>query len=297
MRVSAPAKDVRLAQAQPVEVQIETADDLALRSVALRFTRLSGSGESFTFQEGEVPLFVTRLDGRRWTAAARWALGGLKLEDGDALVYRAVARDSNPAAEWVSSESFTDRDRPGLRAGVRRLRDSRGRPPLRDQPADGDRQDRAAAERAASARASRATPIRRGLLGVEQRMVQAEFIFLSGGEVEDEVEEAEQSHELVEGRLENVGRAEMLRAIAEMSRAEARLNLRRCRRRARPERAALQALQRAFDRRRYFLRVTPERARIDPPRRLSGSLADARSWPREPAHASVTSRSTCANAG
>jgi hypothetical protein len=122
-------------------------------------------------------------------------------------------------------------------------------------------------------------------IGVEQRMVKAEFIFLSGGEVEDEVVEAEQSHELVEGRLENVGRAEMLRAIAAMTRAEERLNQGDAAPALIHERAALQALQRAFDRRRYFLRVTPERARIDASRRLSGSLAEAKPGERGPAAA------------
>jgi hypothetical protein len=46
------------------------------------------------------------------------------------------------------------------------------------------------------------------------------------------------------------------------------------------ERAALKALQRAFDRRRYFLRTLPERARIDTTRRLTGDRKDARSFTR-----------------
>jgi hypothetical protein len=43
----------------------------------------------------------------------------------------------------------------------------------------------------------------------------------------------------------------------------------------------LTALQRAFDRRWYFLRTLPERTRIDPGRRLSGERSEARSWVRD----------------
>jgi hypothetical protein len=115
---------------------------------------------------------------------------------------------------------------------------------------------------------------------MEQRMVRAEVVFLSGGEVEDEVAEAEQSSELQEGRLQNAGRSEMMLAINEMSRAEARLNAGDTAGALAFERAALAALQRAFDRRRYFLRTLGERSRIDPSRRLTGNSASARSSSR-----------------
>jgi hypothetical protein len=115
------------------------------------------------------------------------------------------------------------------------------------------------------------------LLGVEQRMVKAEFVFMTGGEVEDEVEEATHAHELAEGRLENAAQVELLNAIREMSRAEERLNGGDTARALEFERAALKALQRAFDRRRYLLRTLPERTRIDAGRRLTGELATARS--------------------
>ena len=118
------------------------------------------------------------------------------------------------------------------------------------------------------------------MLAIEQRMVRSEVVFLSGGEVQDEVAEAEHSHELQEGRLENAGRVEMLRAINDMSRAEALLNGGDTAGALVFERSALAALQRAFDRRRYFLRTTPERSRIDPSRRLSGDLEKARPYER-----------------
>jgi hypothetical protein len=105
---------------------------------------------------------------------------------------------------------------------------------------------------------------------------------MTGGHVEDEVEEAEQAHELAEGRMENSAQVELLAAIREMSRAEARLNAGDTTQGLQFERAALNALQRAFDRRRYLLRTLPERTRIDPSRRLTGELATARSSTQSP---------------
>jgi hypothetical protein len=95
--------------------------------------------------------------------------------------------------------------------------------------------------------------------------------------VEDEVEEAAGAHELAEGRLENTAQVELLAAIREMSRAEARLNDANTVEALQFERAALRALQRAFDRRRYLLRTLPERTRIDLSRRLTGEIGNARS--------------------
>jgi hypothetical protein len=284
VRIDVPGNDLMLPAARPVQVRIESADDLALQAIALKYTRVSGSGESFTFQEGEVPLTVTRVDDRRWRASAQWAIDALALEDGDALVYRAVARDANPGGEEASSASYlieigtpSDVAAAGfaLPEDDRRYALSQQMVIVKTERLLGEQSDLSRDDFADRARA----------IGVEQRMVKAEFIFLSGGEVEDEVVEAEQSHELVEGRLENVGRAEMLRAIAAMTRAEERLNQGDAAPALIHERAALQALQRAFDRRRYFLRVTPERARIDASRRLSGSLAEAKPGERGPAAA------------
>ena len=46
-------------------------------------------------------------------------------------------------------------------------------------------------------------------LAVEQRMIRAEFVFMLGGEVEDEEVEAEQSTELQAGRLQNRGQRDL----------------------------------------------------------------------------------------
>jgi hypothetical protein len=119
------------------------------------------------------------------------------------------------------------------------------------------------------------------MIGMEQRMVRAEVVFLSGGEIQDEVEEAAHSHELAEGRLENQGRAEMLRALNFMSRAEAQLNDGNAAGALPLERQALASLERALDRRRYFLRTLPDRSRIDMTRRLTGERREARSSTRD----------------
>ena len=107
-------------------------------------------------------------------------------------------------------------------------------------------------------------------------MIRNEFSFMVGGEVEDEVEEAAHSHELQEGRDDNKGRRDVLAAIRAMSRAEQMLNRANTTEALPHERAAVDALQRAFSRTRYLLRTLPVRAQIDLDRRLSGDRAGAR---------------------
>ncbi len=53
------------------------------------------------------------------------------------------------------------------------------------------------------------------------------------------------------------------------------------------EREALASLERALDRRRYFLRTLPDRSRIDVTRRLTGTRTEARSWLRDQASANA----------
>jgi hypothetical protein len=282
--IRTPAKDLMFNEPQgEVVVEAEARDDIALDSFALRFTRMSGSGETFAFEEGELPLQIDRSAADAWKGRGTIRLQALKLADGDTLVYRAVARDKKPAADPAASESFTieigrlsgasftgfalpeDRERQGLSQQMLILKTER-------LHADREKLGH-----------DRVTEQSR-LLAIEQRMVRAEFVFMTGGEVEDEVEEATHAHELAEGRLENQGQAELLAAIREMSRAEARLNAAETAEALVFERLALRALQRAFDRRRYLLRTLPERTRIDPARRLSGGLEDARSAAMSAAH-------------
>lgn len=280
VRIVTPGRDLAFTTPDhAVDVAIEAEDGEGLRALELRFVRMSGAGESFDFSEGRVPLQVERSAAGEWRARARWALATLGLEDGDSIVYRARARDTSPDADWVSSESFTIDLGARLEfAGTgfamvdedRRYAISQQMVIVKTERLQTERRRHSAHQWAEETR----------MLAVEQRMVRSEVVFLSGGEVQDEVEEAEHSHELQEGRLENAGRAEMLRAINEMSRAEARLNAGDTAGALVFERSALAALQRAFDRRRYFLRTLPERSRIDATRRLTGDRRDARSSAR-----------------
>jgi hypothetical protein len=280
VRIARPAQDlVFAAPAGQVPIDIEARDDVGLASVALKYTVVSGSGEAFTFKEGEWPVDVARSSAGEWRAGAQLPLAALQLQDGDTLVYRAIARDAKPGAEPASSETYLieigklggfastgfalpeDRDRQGLSQQMLIVKTERlhaNRPTL----------------------GAEALVEQSRLLAIEQRMVKAEFVFMTGGEVADEVEEATSAHELAEGRLENSAQVELLTAIREMSRAESRLNDANTAQALIFERAALSALQRAFDRRRYLLRTLPERTRIDVTRRLTGDLAAARSSSR-----------------
>ena len=76
-----------------------------------------------------------------------------------------------------------------------------------------------------------------------------------GGHVEDEEEEADQSHEIQEGRLENRARR-VSAAVRHMTVAERGLAAFSTSRRAPPAKAAVEALQRAFGHSRYILRAS-----------------------------------------
>jgi hypothetical protein len=117
-------------------------------------------------------------------------------------------------------------------------------------------------------------------LAVEQRMIRAEFVFMLGGEVEDEEVEAEQSTELQAGRLQNHGQRDVRAATIAMSQAEKLLTGVDLARALVAERAAVAALQRAFSRQRYILRALATRSQLDPTRRLTGNLSEARDWRR-----------------
>lgn len=276
VRIEAPARDLVMRDSSgQVPVHVVAEDDLALDDVALRYTRVAGSGETFTFEEGEAPLTIERATPTAWRARATLSLGSLKLEEGDTLVYRAIARDGKPGREPSVSDTFIVEI--GRLAGAASA--GFAVPRERDRQAISQQMVIIKTERLHAARATMAPNAfaeQTRLLAIEQRMVKAEFVFMTGGHVEDEVAEAEAGHELAEGRLENEAQVELLNAIREMSRAEARLNDTDTARALVFERAALRALQRAFDRRRYLLRTLPERTRIDPARRLTGERREAR---------------------
>lgn len=277
-----PAKDLIFPDGTgQFPVRIDARDDVALRSLSLHYTRVSGSGEAFTFEEGEWPIAIEREGAGNWVGRATFSLAGLKVQDGDTVVYRAMARDARPGADPSTSDTYLIEI--GRLAGVAST--GFALPAERDRQAISQQILIIKTERLHAGRGKLSAEALREqaqLLAIEQRMVKAEFVFMTGGEVQDEVEEATHAHELAEGRLENSGQAELLTAIREMSRAEARLNAAETAPALEFERAALTALQRAFDRRRYLLRTLPERARIDTSRRLTGDLGEARSSTRSP---------------
>jgi hypothetical protein len=281
IRIEAPAKDLLLpGRAPDLRVATTATDDHGLTSLELRFTKVSGSGEQFEFEEGALPLAPQREQPRVWKGTAMLPLSRLALQPGDALIYRVVGTDARGAgAGEASSETFfveiaapgqvtmagfelpPDRERYALSQQMIVLKIQRLLARQRSLPKE------AVAKEAAG-------------IAAEQRAVRGNFIFLMGGHVEDEEEEAAQSHEIQEGRLENSARREMAAAIGHMSHVEQALAAVDVAASLPPARAAVQALQRAFGRNRYLLRSIPVRSRLDPSRRLSGDLGGTADWKR-----------------
>ena len=287
LRVVSPGKDTAFAEPKgQLAIAVDSRDDLGLSSLAVRFVKASGGGENVSFSEGEIALRIDRPSDQQWTAQASLALQSLSLANGDILVYRAIARDTNPAGAPVQSEQYlieigknaeiadagfalpTEEKKYAISQQMVIYKTEQLIARLRQGPGAAGSKGDSSLEQAR-------------IIGMEQRMVRAEVVFLGGGEVEDELEEAAKSDELTEGRLQNSGRAEMLRAINAMSRAEAQLNEGRVVEALVFERQALASLELALDRRRYFLRTLPDRSRIDATRRLTGERRAARSWTRE----------------
>ena len=282
IQIDAPAKDLLLPNAKPtVAIAASATDDFGLQALDLRYTKISGAGEQFEFQEGTLPLAITQESGRSWKARAEVALPTLGLAPGDSLVYRVVGRDRRPGNAGVASSDtfFIEIAGPGqvALAGF-------------ELPPDGERYalsqqmivlklERLKAREASIGRPALEEAVES--IAAEQRAVKANFVFLTGGHVEDEDAEAEQSHEIQEGRLEHTARREIARAIQFMTRTEQGLAQISTTMALPPARAAVEALQRAFGRNRYFLRTLPVRSRVDPARRLTGELTSASDWRRE----------------
>ena len=282
IRIEAPGKDLLLPDAKStVTVAASATDDFGLRSLELRYTKASGSGENFEFQEGTIPLDLTRENERAWKGRAAIALSRLGMGPGDAIIYRVAGRDARPgdAGLAVSDTFFVEIAGPGQVA-----LEGFELPPDRERYALSQQMIVLKLERLrAREKAITRTALEDEIAGIaaEQRAVRANFIFLMGGHVEDEEEEAAHSDEIQEGRLENTARKEIVTAIQHMSRAEQGLAAVSTGAALPPARAAVAALQRAFGRNRYFLRTLPVRSRVDPSRRLTGELKDASDWTRE----------------
>lgn len=288
VRIEAPAKDLLLPDGtRSIPVKVSASDDLALARLELRYTKVSGTGEQFEFVEGVLPVTLQRSTERDWTADAQLALASLKLGPGDSLVYRAVARDRRPgdAGLAASDTYFVEIAGPGQVAleGVEM-------PPELERYAMSQQMIVVKIERLRT-REPKMTPEalteEAASLAAEQRTVRANFVFLLGGHVEDEFEEAEQSHEIQEGRLENTARKDINDAISQMTRAEQGLTARNTSAALPPARAAVESLQRAFGRSRYLLRSLAVSSRVDPSRRLTGDLEGAGEWRRSESDPSV----------
>ena len=275
VRITEPGKDLflRSAATRPLSIRLQAEDDLGLRTLRLTYTKVAGSGESFTFTEGEAPIIVTRTNERQWTAAAHLPLDTMSLDVGDMVVYRGVAIDGRPGAKPVESDAFI----------VEIVSAS-------DAMAEGfsidERQDKYALSQqmviiktekliAKTATLSKEELLDQALgIAAEQRSVRAEIVFMMGGEFEDEEVEAEHETELAEGRTANSGRADLGRATRAMSRAASQLTDVDLKTALTSERTALAAMQRALSRRRFILRTLTQREQIDDTRRLQGKLAD-----------------------
>ena len=282
IRIEAPGRDLLLPDASgTIPVAAAASDDFGLRNLEIRYTRISGSGERFDFEEGTVSAAVTRNSDRQWSARATLDLSALRLQAGDSLVYRAIARDARPGDVGTASSDtfFIEIAGPGQVA-----LEGFEMPPEGERYALSQQMIVLKIERLlARHRALTAEALREQVLTIaaEQRAVRGNFVFLMGGHVEDEEEEAEQSHEIQEGRLQTSARAEISAAITHMTHAEQALTAAQLPAALPSAKAAVEALQRAFGRNRYFLRTIPVRNRVDPSRRLSGELAEARDWRRE----------------
>jgi hypothetical protein len=294
--ITVPGKDLLLPDAnRRVDVAGTATDDIGLTRLELRFTTISGSGEQFDFKEGSAVITIERESAGRWRARGDLPLRSLGLEPGDTVIYRFVAFDGRGIA-GASDTYMVDIAAPGqpTLAGFEL-------PPDRDPYAISQQMILLKIQRLHARRASltpEALTEEAHGIAAEQRTVRATFTFLMGGEVQDEEEEAAHAHEIEEGRLENTARRDMLEAVRHMTVVETRLMTPDTGGAIPPARAAVQALERAFGRRRYFLRTLPVRSRIDTSRRLSGNLAEARDSSRpvepgeEPAEASAARRAS-----
>jgi hypothetical protein len=289
VRIAVPGRDLVFADGSPsIEFSVHATDDFGLQSLTLEYTKVAGSGEEYTFNAGAIPLTIARASGRDWTGMATRTLAALGLKDGDMLVYRAAASDMKPGdRQAISDAFFIEISTLGVAAGdAFTLPEEETRYALSEQMLI-VKTERLMRERPSLA--ADAVTERLLNLAVEQRRIRAEFVFMLGGEIEDEDVEAEQSIELQAGRLANRGQRDLRDATRAMSRAETLLTGGDPASALAAERVAVTALQRAFARDRYLLRALATRAQLDPARRLTGDRHGTRDT-RQPLPASPENR-------
>jgi hypothetical protein len=289
VRVTTPGHDLYVPDGRRVlDLALDADDDLGLASLRVRYTKVSGSEENFTFTEGEVPLAVDRKTNTSWSARGTLKLESLNLEPGDLVVYRGVAADRRPGAAPVESDTFiVEITEPGAIAAEGFAVDED-----RDRYALSQQMIILRTERLAARRSTMpAEEFADAAIGLaaEQRHVRAGFVFMMGGELADagldpttlnEEEEAHNEGDLAAGYHANQGRLDLLHAIRSMSLAAGSLHTSDLQKALVDERAALASLLRAFARNRYILRALTERERLDLSRRLTGVLAAISRAPR-----------------
>ena len=283
VRIDTPGRDLFVASTnESIPVVVSSTDDIGLADLRVTYTTVTGTGEDFTFHEGELPLQLTRTDGQHWNGTATLALNRLSLSPGDTVVYRAIAKDVRPGAASIESDSFMVHLSAPDRAivGGFTIDDDFNRYAISQQMVI-VKTERLIAQRprvAAAAFLDQATEI-----AAEQRRVRAEFVFMMGGETEDlnaladtldETAEAARETDLAAGRLQNRGAIDLIFATRHMSKAALSLGEPDTTTALKEERAALTALQRAFSKDRYLLRTLSSQQQLDQSRRLGGKFAD-----------------------
>jgi hypothetical protein len=186
VRILEPGQDLYLPDGNRVlRLEVEATDDRALTSLDLVFTRVRGFGELFEFEEGRLPLRVVRHAPHHWTGSVDWDLGELDLLRGDVVVYRARARDGRPEASPGESETWTVEilGSGAAPAGGFAGHDEMNRYALSQQMVLVLTEE-LLARRDSLARDPLLEASR--VLAAAQRRVRAEFVFMLGGELEEE---------------------------------------------------------------------------------------------------------------
>lgn len=282
VRISKPGRDIFVPAAAPLPIEVLAEDDLGLMSVKLTYTTVTGSGENFEFQNGNVPLRLQQTDARHWSGAATLDVPALHLAPGDTVAYRALATDTRPGAVAVESDTFMVHivapDTSVL--GGFAIDDEMSKYALSQQMII-MKTERLIAQR--TSMTSGAFADEASNIATEQRRLRAQFIFMMGAELEDaaaagaldETNEAVREEEIAAGRLRNPAYVDVVQATRYMGRAAAALVVPDATGGLTEEKSALAALQRAFSKDRYLLRSLSTQERLDESRRLNGRLDDA----------------------
>ncbi len=186
VEVRLPGEDLHLPDGDRVlQLEVEAEDDDALEALELRFLKVTGFGERWSFEEGEIPLEVERVSPTRWRGRAQWDLASLELLRGEAVVYRARARDRRPEGGWSSSDTWAVEILGGGAGVVGGFAgdDETTRYALSQQVVLALTE---ALEAGADTLAPQALLSEARTLAAAQRRVRAEFVFMLGGELEDE---------------------------------------------------------------------------------------------------------------